>query len=81
VAAYASRQSRALPGGRAELEASYHEWDRKLPLEDVPRPAHWSGYRLVPTSMEFWEGRGNRLHHRMLYERDGAGWKVSILSP
>lgn len=81
VAAYASKQSRALPGGRAELETSYREWDRKLPLEDVPRPAHWSGYRLVPSSIEFWEGRGNRLHHRMLYERDGSGWKVTILNP
>lgn len=81
VAAYASRQSRPLPGGRAELEASYRDWDRKLPLDDVPRPAQWSGFRLVPSAMEFWEGRGNRLHHRVLYERDGAGWKVTILNP
>jgi pyridoxamine 5'-phosphate oxidase len=81
VGAYASRQSRPLAGGRAELEAAYREWDRKLPLEDVPRPEYWSGYRLIPSSIEFWEGRGNRLHHRVLYERDGAGWKVTILNP
>ena len=81
VGAYASRQSRPLEGGRAELEAAYKEWDRKLPLEEVPRPPFWSGYRLVPSSIEFWEGRGNRLHHRVLYERDGAGWKVTILNP
>lgn len=81
VAAYASRQSRPLDGGRAELEASYREWDRKLPAEAVPRPENWSGYRLIPGAIEFWEGRGNRLHHRVLYERDGAGWKVTILSP
>lgn len=81
VAAYASRQSRPLAGGRAELEAAYREWDRKLPLEEVPRPAFWSGFRLIPSTFEFWEGRGNRLHHRVLYERDGPGWKVAILNP
>jgi pyridoxamine 5'-phosphate oxidase len=81
VAAYASRQSRPLAGGRAQLEAAYRECDRKLPLEEVPRPANWSGFRLIPSMIEFWEGRGNRLHHRVLYERDGAGWKVTILNP
>jgi pyridoxamine 5'-phosphate oxidase len=81
VNAYASRQSSVLAGGRLELEAAYVEWDRKLPVEDIPRPAYWSGYRLVPASIEFWEGRGNRLHHRVRYDRAGAGWNVSILSP
>lgn len=81
VAAYASRQSEPLPGGRQELEAAFAEWDRKLPQENVPRPAAWSGYRIVPSSIEFWEGRGNRMHHRVLYERLDAGWKVSLLNP
>lgn len=81
VGAYASRQSLPLEGGRAELEAAYKEWDRKLPLEEVPRPPFWSGYRLVPSSIEFWEGRGDRLHHRVLYEREGTGWKVTLLNP
>ena len=81
VAAYASNQSAPLPGGRQELEATFAEWDRKLPHEEIRRPEHWSGYRLVPSSFEFWEGRGNRLHHRMLFEREGVGWSVSILSP
>jgi pyridoxamine 5'-phosphate oxidase len=81
VAAYASRQSEPLAGGRQELEAAFVEWDRKLPQENIPRPGSWSGYRVVPTSIEFWEGRGNRMHHRVLYERDGSGWTVSLLNP
>ncbi len=81
VGAYASRQSEALPGGRPELEAAFAEWDRKLPHEEIPRPPYWSGYRLIPSVIEFWEGRGSRLHHRMLFERSGAGWSVRILSP
>ena len=81
VGAYASRQSELLPGGRSQLEAAFAEWDRKLPHEDIERPPYWSGYRLVPSVMEFWEGRGNRLHHRMLYERSDTGWSVKILSP
>ncbi len=81
VAAYASRQSEDLPGGRSQLETSFADWDRKLPHEVIPRPSYWSGYRLVPSALEFWEGRGNRLHHRMLYERGAAGWTVRILSP
>ena len=81
VSAFASRQSAVLPGGRQEIEAAYAEWNRKLPLGEIPRPEHWSGYRLVPSSIEFWEGRGDRLHHRMLFEREGGGWNVSILSP
>lgn len=81
VGAYASRQSEVLPGGRPQLEAAYADWDRKLPQEEIPRPPYWSGYRLVPTAIEFWEGRGSRLHHRMLFERSGHGWSVRILSP
>jgi pyridoxamine 5'-phosphate oxidase len=81
VAAYASPQSRPLAGGRAELESLYADWDRKLPQSKIPRPAFWSGFRLVPDRIEFWEGRENRLHHRVLYERDGTQWTASTLAP
>lgn len=81
VAAYASPQSRELPGGREELERLFAEWDQKLPRENVPRPAFWSGFRLVPDSIEFWQGRENRLHERTLYKRKGEQWIVSTLAP
>ncbi|SFC70203.1 pyridoxamine 5'-phosphate oxidase [Parapedobacter composti] len=59
----------------ADLEKNYADTD------DVPRPAHWGGYRLVPDRLEFWQGRKSRLHDRLVYERDRSGWNVSRLAP
>lgn len=81
VAAWASPQSRALADGRADLERRYAEMDRRLPKENVPRPPFWTGFRVVPHAIEFWEGRENRLHERTLYRRDEQGWTVTTLSP
>jgi pyridoxamine 5'-phosphate oxidase len=81
VAAYASPQSEPLPGGRRELEARFEEWDRRLPANNVPRPENWSGFRVIPESIEFWEGRENRLHRRVLYTRAGSGWNEATLAP
>lgn len=81
VAAYASEQSSPIAGGRAELEARYAEWDQRLPESGIPRPPFWSGFRIAPDSIEFWEGRANRLHERVLYRREGTHWIASILSP
>ncbi|MGE5180021.1 MAG: pyridoxamine 5'-phosphate oxidase [Bacteroidota bacterium] len=81
VAAYASPQSEPLPGGRKELEAAFADWDRKLPPKNVPRPDYWSGFRVIPKTVEFWEGRENRLHRRVLYTRAGNGWTETTLAP
>lgn len=81
VAAWASPQSEPLPGGRRELEARFAEWDKKLPPKKVPRPDFWSGFRVVPASVEFWEGRENRLHRRVLYTRTEGGWTEATIAP
>ncbi len=49
--------------------------------DKVPRPAHWGGYRLVPSEMEFWQGRRSRLHDRLRYRREADGWIIERLAP
>jgi len=82
LTAWASRQSRPLvePG---DLERRYAEVERRFAgREDVPRPAHWQAYRLVPERIEFWEARANRLHERRIFTRgDGGAWVESLLDP
>jgi pyridoxamine 5'-phosphate oxidase len=80
VAAWASNQSAELRGGYDELTARFAELSLSLPPK-VPRPPHWSGCRIDPREIEFWEGRPHRLHHRVLYVREGQGWATKILSP
>ena len=81
VAAWASPQSRPLPGGRAELDRRFAEMDRKFAGAPVPRPPFWSGYRVVPDRIEFWVGRENRLHDRLLFRREGGAWTLETLAP
>jgi len=79
IGAWASRQSSVLEK-REELESRVSEFERKYP-GDVPLPDHWGGYRLVPKRIEFWQARPNRLHDRLVYEREGDAWKVIRLAP
>lgn len=78
-AAWASPQSRPL-AGRAELERLYADAAERFG-DDVPRPPHWGGFRLLPHAYEFWQHADNRLHDRVRYERDGGGWSRTRLAP
>jgi pyridoxamine 5'-phosphate oxidase len=80
VGAWASIQSRPIEHA-GDLEARLTEVERRYDGRPVPRPPHWSGFRVVPERIEFWKGMPSRLHVRELFVRGGAGWKSSILYP
>jgi pyridoxamine 5'-phosphate oxidase len=81
LGAWASEQSETI-SDRAWLERRLAEFDAKYP-GDVPRPSHWGGLRVRAESVEFWQGRPDRLHDRIRYTRDeaAAGWRIERLSP
>ena len=81
LGAWASAQSAIIPD-RAWLEAKQAELMAKYPDGDVPRPPHWGGYRLLPDTIEFWQGRRGRLHDRIQFTANGTGsWEKVRLSP
>jgi pyridoxamine 5'-phosphate oxidase len=81
LAAVVSPQSRVLES-RAWLEARFSAVKAHHPDADVPRPAHWGGYRVLPDLFEFWQGRASRLHDRLRYTRQGDGlWVRERLAP
>ena len=79
LSAWASNQSESV-ASRQVLEKAMDE-ARQRYGDNPPRPPHWGGYRVLPQAMEFWQGRGDRLHDRLLYERAGAAWKIKRLAP
>ncbi|MGB3097462.1 MAG: pyridoxamine 5'-phosphate oxidase [Candidatus Deferrimicrobiaceae bacterium] len=80
IGAWASGQSRPLPL-RDTLEARFREIEARHEGAPVPRPPHWGGYRVTPSSFEFWAGREDRLHDRIRYERTPEGWTAVRLCP
>jgi pyridoxamine 5'-phosphate oxidase len=80
IGAWASDQSE--PIARAgDLDARFAEAERRFAGRDVPRPPHWSGYRVIPERIEFWRNRPSRLHERRLFERHGKQWRERMLYP
>jgi pyridoxamine 5'-phosphate oxidase len=81
LGALASPQSQVV-ASRAELDAARGALEARFPPgSDVPRPAHWGGLRVVPQTVEFWQGRPDRLHDRLRFRRDGGGFVVERLAP
>lgn len=80
LGAWASLQSETLPD-RAAFEARYARFEREFQGRDVPRPPHWSGYRLAPDALEFWYGVPYRLHERQVYRRVDGAWTRGLLYP
>jgi pyridoxamine 5'-phosphate oxidase len=80
IGAWASAQSQVITG-REELELAVAEATQRFLGGDVPRPPHWGGLRIVPSTVEFWQGRPSRLHDRFRYAWAGTQWSISRLAP
>ncbi|WP_442681637.1 pyridoxamine 5'-phosphate oxidase [Sphingomonas sp. ASY06-1R] len=80
LGAWASDQSQPLPS-RDVFEARFAEIQTRFDGQDVPRPPHWSGFRVDPQTIEFWQDRPHRLHERRLFTRVADGWEEGLLYP
>ena len=80
IGAWASLQSRPLDSRRT-LEARLAQYAQQYAGRAVPRPPRWSGFRVTPDRIEFWSSRPHRLHERVLYQKEGADWRVTLLYP
>ncbi|UPW17383.1 pyridoxamine 5'-phosphate oxidase [Agarivorans sp. TSD2052] len=80
IGAWASQQSQVI-AQRSLLEQRVEHYKQKFSNKDVPLPDFWGGYRVIPDSIEFWQGKADRLHDRFRYTCDAKGWKADRLSP
>jgi pyridoxamine 5'-phosphate oxidase len=80
LGAVASKQSSKI-ASRKQLQDARDQLDKELEGQPVPLPENWGGYQLTPTKVEFWQGRLDRLHDRVVYEREGQTWRRSRISP
>ena len=80
LGAWASEQSRTVED-RSILEERVHALEAEYEEREISRPPFWGGYRVEPDSIEFWQGRENRLHDRLVYRSSGGGWKMERLQP
>jgi pyridoxamine 5'-phosphate oxidase len=80
IGAWASKQSRPL-SGMWELDKEVARFAAKYLIGEIPRPPHWSGFRLVPAAIEFWRRRPFRLHERIVYRSIDGGWTTERLYP
>jgi pyridoxamine 5'-phosphate oxidase len=80
LSAIVSNQSRPIES-RGQLEEMWIENLKKYDNKEIPRPVYWGGYRVIPDKIEFWQGRPNRMHDRILYSKTETGWKIQRLQP
>ncbi|TXR54694.1 pyridoxamine 5'-phosphate oxidase [Reinekea thalattae] len=80
IAAWTSQQSQKV-GSRKLLEQAFEQMKHKFQQGDIPLPSFWGGYRVRPTKVEFWQGRGSRLHDRLMYSQAAEGWQLDRLQP
>ncbi len=80
LGAWASPQSEEV-ASRAQLQDAYQEMETRFADQDVPLPPYWGGYRVRPDVVEFWQGRRGRMHDRLVYRREGEGWRILRLAP
>lgn len=81
IGAWASIQSAVIENRKVVEDAFVHFTEKFKDLEIIPKPEHWGGYNIKPTSIEFWQGRPSRLHDRLRYSLENSNWKIERLSP
>lgn len=80
LGAWSSPQSQII-SERAFLDENFQRYKLQFQQIPIPRPTHWGGYRVIPNTIEFWQGRSSRMHDRIVFQREGASWKKTRLAP